>query len=95
MCELKGREIGRGVDEGALEEAHQRFMQSPDKKDIRKSTVEHPFGTSKHIRNQGYFLMKRLKNVKTEINLSTLAYNMTRVINIMGGKELLKAIHEY
>jgi transposase len=91
----KGREIARGMNEGALEEAHQRFTDSPVFKIIRKSTVEHPFGTIKRIRYQGNFLMKRLKNVKTEISLSALAYNLARVIKIKGSKELIAAIEAY
>lgn len=39
-----------------------------------------------------HFLMKRLRNVKTEMALAMLAYNLTRVINIIGIGRLMKAL---
>ena len=50
----------------------------------RRETVEHPFGTIKARLGATHFLMKRLKNVCTEMALSVLAYNLTRVMNIIG-----------
>ncbi len=50
----------------------------------RRETVEHPFGTIKARMGATHFLMKRLKNVRTEMALSVLAYNLTRVMNIIG-----------
>lgn len=85
----KGREIARGIHEHLLEQAHQRFMHSREMALRRKSTSEHPFGTIKVIWNHGHFLMKTLKNVRTEIHLSAIAYNMTRIINIVGVPKLL------
>ena len=58
----------------------------------RRETVEHPFGTIKMRMGATHFLMKRLKNVKTEMALSVLAYNLTRVMNIVGVRPLMAAI---
>ncbi len=58
----------------------------------RKQIVEHPFGTIKHWNDQGYFLMKGLKKVRAEMSLSALAYNINRVVNILGVKEMIEAL---
>ncbi len=53
---------------------------------LRKETVEHPYGTIKMWMGWTHFQMRRLHNVKTEMSLHILAYNMKRVINIIGIK---------
>jgi len=60
---------------------------------VRRSTVEHPFGTLKFWMGLTHFLMKRLRNVRTEMALHVLAYNMKRVMNILGVEGLRKAMH--
>src|SRR5258705_3437729 len=55
-------------------------------------TVEHPFGTLKMRMGATHFLMKTLPKVATEMALHVLAYNLTRVMNILGIKPLLAAI---
>jgi transposase len=57
-----------------------------------RQRVEHPFGTIKARMGATHFLMKRLKNVRTEMALSVLAYNLTRVMNIFGVRPLIAAI---
>jgi transposase len=59
---------------------------------VRRETVEHPFGTLKMRMGATHFLMKRLPKVATEMALHVLAYNLTRVMNILGVKPLLLAI---
>ena len=54
--------------------------------------IEHPFGTIKMRIGATHFLMKRLKDVRTEIALSILTYNLPRVINILGVTPLIQAI---
>ena len=61
----------------------------------RRETVEHPFGTMKMRMGATHFLMKRLPKVATEMALKVLAYNMTRVMNIVGIKPLLMAAHSW
>src|SRR5260370_18094205 len=58
----------------------------------RRETVEHPFGTLKMRMGATHFLMKTLPKVATEMALHVLAYNLTRVMNIVGIKPLLAAI---
>ena len=57
-----------------------------------RETAEHPFGTIKVRMGATHFLMKRLKNVRTEMALSVLAYSLTRVMNVMGIGPLLQAM---
>ncbi len=58
----------------------------------RRETVEHPFGTIKMWMGSTHFLMKRLKNVRTEMALHVLAYNLKRFMNIRGIGPLMAAI---
>jgi Transposase DDE domain len=58
----------------------------------RRETVEHRFGTLKMRMGATYFLMKGLPKVATEMALHVLAYNLTRVMNIMGIQPLMAAI---
>jgi hypothetical protein len=59
---------------------------------VRRETVEHPFGTLKMRMGATHFLMKTLPKVATEMALHVLAYNLTRVMNIVGIKPLLAAV---
>jgi transposase len=59
---------------------------------LRRETVEHPFGTIKARMGATHFLMKTLPKVAAEMALSVLAYNLTRVINILGTRPLIAAI---
>jgi hypothetical protein len=54
--------------------------------------VEHPFGTLKRIWGYSYFLTKGLESVNTESALSFLAYNLQRVINILGVEEMIRKL---
>ncbi|SDJ50877.1 transposase [Bradyrhizobium sp. Rc2d] len=58
----------------------------------RRETVEHPFGTMKARMGATHFLTKTLPKVAAEMALSVLAYNLTRVMNIVGAKPLITAI---
>jgi transposase len=87
------RRVTRWEHEATIE-AMQRRMdlapQSPMK--LRRRIVEHPFGTIKAWMGHTHFLMKRLPNVKTEISLHILAYNLKRVMQILGTGPLIAAI---
>ena len=76
--------------EHLLEEMQQRLSQRPEVMKKRRCTVEHPFGTLKRSMGYHYFLMKGLENVKMEFSLSVMAYNLRRVINILGVKNLIE-----
>ena len=75
-----------------LEAAQQRLDANPQAMRMRRETVEQPFGTLKMRMGATHFLMTRLPKVATEMALHVLAYNLTRVINIMGVQPLLAAI---
>ena len=86
------RVLTRWEHEHLLEGMQRRLDNNPQAMRIRRETVEHPFGTIKMRLGATHFLMKRLENVKTETALSVLAYNLTRVMNILGPAALIRAI---
>ena len=59
---------------------------------LRRCTVEHPFETMKSWMGTTPFLTRRLRNVRTEMALNVLAYNMKRMISLIGLKGLMTAI---
>ena len=98
-CELKAqctpstnRRVRRWEHECVLENMQQRLDQTPEMMRIRKQTVEHPFGTLKAWMGATHFLTKTLPRVSTEMSLHVLAYNMKRVIKILGSAALMEAI---
>jgi transposase len=88
----KERRITRWEHEDVLEAVQRRLDENPSAMRTRRETVEHPFGTIKARMGATHFLMKRLPRVSGEMALHVLAYNLTRVLNIMGSKPLLAAI---
>jgi macrodomain Ter protein organizer (MatP/YcbG family) len=88
----KERRIARWEHEHLLEEVERRLDENPDKMRTRRQTAEHPFGTLKSWMGYTHFQMKTLKNVRTEMALHVLAYNIKRVITIMGTAPLIAAI---
>ena len=87
-----GRRITRWVDEHLLEEMAQRVAANPALMKLRKQLAEPPLGTLKRGMQQGYFLLKRLVKVKGEMALSVLAYNIKRVMAILGVEKLIAAV---
>ena len=57
-----------------------------------REVVEHPGGSIKQWINQGVFLMCGLANVRAEFSLTALAYNLRRVLNLVGFAELMAAV---
>jgi hypothetical protein len=86
------RRIPRWEHEHVLEAVQARLEADPQAMRRRRETVEHPFGTIKARMGATHFLMKTLPKVAAEMALHVLAYNLTRVMNIMGVKPLLAAI---
>jgi transposase len=86
------RRITRWEHEHILEAVQCRLDEHPEKMRVRRETVEHPFGTIKARMGATHFLMKTLPRVATEMALHVLAYNLTRVMNIMGVRPLAAAI---
>jgi transposase len=98
-CSLKAqcttgpqRRITRWEHEHLLEAVQQRLDANPQAMRQRRETVEHPFGTIKARMGATHFLTKTLPKVAAEIALSVLAYNLTRVMNIVGIKLMMAAI---
>jgi hypothetical protein len=88
----KERLISRWEHEAVLERVQARLDQHPEKMTIRRQTAEHPFGTIKCWMGATHFLTKRLPKVATEMALNVLAYNMKRVMAIIGVAALLEAL---
>lgn len=98
-CELKAqcttgkeRRVRRWEHEGVLDAMQNRLDRNPGKMKQRRCTVEHVFGTLKFWMGSAHFLMKTLKHVGTEMSLHVLAYNLRRVINILGVEKLMRSI---
>jgi transposase len=90
--EGKYRFINRWEHEDLLEQMQSRLINRPDAAKVRRSTVEHPFGTLKAWMGATHFLMMRLPKVRTEMSLHILAYNIKRMINILGTEALVKVM---
>jgi transposase len=88
----KERRITRWEHEHVVEAVQRRLDENPQAMRQRRETVEHPFGTIKARMGATHFQMKTLPKVATEMALSVLAYNLTRVLNILGVKPLIAAI---
>lgn len=88
----QGRVIYRWEHEEVLEDMKKRMQGNKEKYRMRQWLSEHPFGTIKRTMNQGYVLMRGLEKVAAEISLTILAYNIKRVINIVGIKGLIEAV---
>jgi hypothetical protein len=88
----KDRRITRWEHEHVLEAVERRLDEHPEKMRQRRETVEHPFGTIKARMGATHFLTKTLPQVAAEMALHVLAYNLTRVMNIMGVQPLMAAM---
>jgi transposase len=86
------RRVKRWEHEDILDAMQTRLDLVPDSMRIRRQTVEHPFGTLKAWMGATHFLMKTLAHVRTEMSLHVLAYNLKRVINIIGLEALIDGI---
>jgi len=99
QCEIKAqctpsseRRVSRWEHEDILEAMQIRLDNAPDSMRIRRQTVEHPYGTLKAWMGSTHFLTKTLKRVSTEMSLHVLAYNLKRVMKIMGTTQLMEAM---
>ena len=88
----KQRRIKCWEHEAVLDAMQKRLDQVPQAMVLRRQTVEHPFGTIKAWMGATHFLTRTLERVSTEMSLQVLAYNMKRVIRILGVRTLMEAI---
>jgi transposase len=99
-CPLKGhcttgkgpRKIKRPVGQDAADRMLQRVAKNPQFLQLRKQLVEHPFGTIKRPMHQDYFLLRGKEKVKGETSLTLLAYNLKRVLKLLGVDKLITAL---
>ncbi len=90
--EGKERRITRWEHEHVVEAVERRLDENPQAMRARRNTVEHPFGTIKSWMGATHFQMRTLKKVGTEMALHVLAYNLKRVMNILGIGPLIAAM---
>ena len=86
------RRIGRWEHEHVLDRMQERLIKQPEMMAVRRQTVEHTFGTIKAWMGSTHFLTKTLPRVSTEMSLHVLAYNMKRVMKILGQQQMMKMV---
>lgn len=88
----KERRVRRWKHEHVVDAMKERLASNPDAMNIRRRTVEQPFGTLKTWMGHTHFLTKGIEKVSTEMSLAVLAYNLKRMISIMGVKSLIATV---
>ena len=88
----KERRVRRWEHEDVVDATRDRLESHPDAMTVRRRTVEHPFGTLKAWMGHTHFLTKGLTKVSTEMSLCVLAYNLKRMIPMIGVKSLIATI---
>jgi len=86
------KRIKRWEHEDVLDKAQDDLKKHPEAMRQRKALAEHPFSTIKQLMGSTHFLMRRLPNVKAEMSLNVLAYNMKRAINVLGTDKIIAAM---
>jgi transposase len=86
------RTITREENEHLMEAMAARMQAQPEKFKLRKTLAEHPFGTIKRWFGYTHFLLKGLAKVQCEWDLTTLAYNLKRVLNLVSFEKLMAAV---
>ena len=86
------RTVSRLENEAVLDRMDARIARNPEIVGQRRELAEHPFGSIKQWMNQGAFLMRRLRKVRAEFSLTTLAYNIRRVLNVVEFPTLMAAL---
>jgi len=86
------KRLKRWEQEAVLDTAQDNLKKYPEAMRQRKALAEHPFSTIKQLMGSTHFLMRRLPNVKAEMSLYVLAYNMKRAINVLGATKIIGAL---
>ena len=89
---LSYRRVRRWEHEDVIDAMQRRLDREPERMRARRQTVEHPFGTIKHWMGSTHFLTKTIGRVSTEMSLHVLAYNLKRVMRVLGITETMKAM---
>jgi len=90
----RGRTVFRHRSQDFLDRIDQETQKNLATYKLRQMIVEHPFGTIKRAWGASYFLTRRKVSVSAEVALSFLAYNLKRVINILGTEEILRRLRQ-
>jgi transposase len=90
----KERRVKRWEHEAILDAMQERLDRAPETMRIRRQTAEHPFGTVKAWMGATHFLTRTLEKVRTEMSLHVLAYNLKRMIAILGVQPMIHAMRE-
>jgi hypothetical protein len=86
------RRIKRWEHEEVLDDMQARLDAQPETMRVRRQTVGHPFGTLKAWMGATHFLTRTLPRVRTEMSLHVLAYNLKRMLAILGVQPLMAAL---
>jgi transposase len=86
------RRIKRWEHEAVIDAMQERLDRTPHAMSIRRATVEHPFGTLKAWMGATHFKTRTLDKVRTEMSFHVLAYNLKRMIAILGVQPLMQAM---
>jgi transposase len=86
------RRVTRWEHEEVLEAMQARLDQAPESMRLRRQTAEHPFATIKSWMGSAHFLTRTLDRVRTEMSLHVLAYNLKRVMKLLGNETLIEAM---
>ncbi len=91
----QGRRVERPFTEAVRERLEHRYQQ-PDAKALmrrRKLRAEHPFGHIKHNLGMRTFLMRGLSGAKVEVALAATAFNLRRMMTLLGVNGLLRQLN--
>ncbi len=89
------RTVTRGQYSEIYEEANKRFEENKELYKLRQQLVEHPFGTVKRALDGGYFLVRIRKKVRAEVALLFLAYDLKRVVKVLGFREIMARLEAF
>jgi transposase len=88
----KERRVKRWEHEAVLDAMQERLERAPRAMRTRRQTAEHPFGTIKAWMGATHFRLRTLEKVSAEMSLHVLAYNLKRMIAILGVQPLIQAM---
>jgi hypothetical protein len=88
----EGRRLPRWGEEHLLEEMAPRGRSRPEGMKRRQHRVAHPLGTMQRWWDAGDFLMRGREKVQAELRVTVLAYNLRRVLHILGMPRLMAAL---
>ena len=86
------RRIRRWEHEAVIDRMQQCLDRKPNAMTLRRSTIEHVFGTLKHWMGSTHFMMKTMARVGTEMSLHVLAYNLKRAMSVLGIAKMMKGM---